>query len=105
VPTLRGQPMKMRTRRRLSPAGEASISGGRSSIPALVAAGPPVAPPSQIRRKVERIDCGGRLIATPHSQGGGVERPNLHNNQLVEGESAKLSHNSGEMLPKTALLG
>jgi hypothetical protein len=33
-----------------------------------------------------------------------VEQPNLSNNQLGEGESAKLSKKRGGMLPKTALL-
>ena len=72
---LRGHPtqpsIKMRTRRRFPSAGEASISGGRSLIPALVAAGPPAAPPSQYQPNGEKLIAGDRRWRPPSARGAG----------------------------------
>jgi hypothetical protein len=50
-------------------------------------------------KKGETIDCGGLKVATSRSQGGGVERPILLNNQLGAGKSAKSTKNGAGMLP------
>ena len=62
---------KMRTRRHSPSAGEAAISGGRPSIPALVAAGPPAAPPSQYLPNGEKLIVGDRRWRPPSARGAG----------------------------------
>ena len=70
---LRGHPtqpsVKMRARRRSPSADEVAISGGRPSIPALVAAGPPAAPPSQYLPNEEKLIAGDRRCRPPSARG------------------------------------